>query len=146
VLADSRYKNALKHTEALAAHIREILTDDRTVTSAARKAQYVEALAEFDAQHDAIENNFASDPKQAEALLGALSLNSLARETPVETMYRIILNRNAHGKSKEILKDVSTISVVRDGTGAFVSVGSTSPRGAFIDAASPMHGVALSYS
>ncbi|MDO8523753.1 MAG: hypothetical protein Q7R74_00820 [bacterium] len=147
VIPGSTGKNHLEQTDLLAAEAKKMLRDN--VIPEDRKGAYEAALADFAGKRDEIASLMGSDWKRAAEALSTLPLNALMRETPVETMYRLILTNEARGK--KLLPSTWTWSKRRDSRGGLVCVGRFDEQGAYVYRDYPGYrdghlGVALSRS
>lgn len=90
LLPESTSKNYLEQTELLVQHI-----EKQVFKGAPVPKNYAEAIREFRKEQPKISGLMDEDWQRASQALAGLAITKLARELPVEAMYRLILNDRA---------------------------------------------------
>ena len=116
IIPDSTSKNYLEQTEIIISHIKKEIFQDQPIPPI-----YQEAIDEFESQRSDIAKIIDSDWKSAADKLEKLQITQLARESPVEAMYRLIL-QDQENKEK-LFPSQYTWTLGRDSGGEFVIVG-----------------------
>lgn len=131
VIPDSISKNYLEQTEVLVSHIK-----NEVFKGIELPKEYVEAIEEFE-QRKAMINLFLEkgDNEIAGNHLAELKITSLTRETPVEAMYRFVLQDRTN--KEKSLSSKYTWTSRRDSGGGFVYVGPFDSDGALVRSRQP---------
>lgn len=93
VIHGSNGKNYLEQTEILISHLR-----NEVFMGIELPKQYAEAIEEFEREKELIAECMKKDWKEASHWLASLKITKLTRETPVEVMYRLILQEQTNKK------------------------------------------------
>lgn len=126
LISGSVSKNYLEQTDVLIEHLtKEVFKGVST------PKEYSDAIREFNKERPNIARLMESDWQKASLALVNLKITKLARELPVEVMYRLILNDQVN-KDKP-LPSTYTWTAGRDSGGSLVSVGRFDSDGAGVD-------------
>jgi len=94
VVPDSTNKNYLEQTEILAGYITGTVFKDKDIPE-----EYTEAIKELEEQKEDIAALMETDQKKAAELLVNLKINQLARHTPAEIIYDILVHDQSTGNN-----------------------------------------------
>lgn len=149
---NTTHKNYLDQTETLIEHIRSDVFKDTTLPQ-----PYAQAILEFEQQKAEIarlnfeltrENvaimkidftidTWSDDWKEAALRLSALAITTLTRESPVEVLYRLIVNDCA--RHNKLLPLCCSWTGRRDSDGRFVFVGTFDGDGVYVHSYHPSY-------
>ena len=133
VIPNSTSKNYLQQTDLLIEHLKNLVFRGGTVPL---PKEYEDAIAEYQTKRpeiDALMN--ANKWQDASKILSELVITKLTRETPVEAMYRLILNSKA--RQQKPLPSIYSWTAGRASDGILVYVGSFGGDGADVDGVDP---------
>lgn len=131
IIADSTSKNYLEQTEIIISHIKKEIFQGQPIPPI-----YQKAIDEFESQKSDIAKIIDSDWKSAADKLEKLQITQLARESPVEVMYRLIL-QDQENKEK-LFPSQYTWTFGRTYDGSFVLVGYFVSDGAHVYRLTPV--------
>jgi len=117
VIPDSTSKNYLQQTEIIVNYLKTNVFKDKDLPK-----QYQEAIKEFEEQKDEIQKLIDSDWKTAAEILEGLKITQLTRQTPVETLYDLLIY--FQNNEERLLEDKYTWTRCRSSGGGLVRVGS----------------------
>jgi hypothetical protein len=124
VVPNSASKNYLQQTDLLITHLQ-----DEVFKGGALPKEYADAIAEYKAKKPGIETLMTANKWQdASKILSELAITKLTRETPVEALYRLILNNKA--RQQKPLPSIYSWTSGRDSEGHLVYVGDFDEGGA----------------
>jgi hypothetical protein len=123
VIPDSTSKNYLEQTDQLASYLETAVFKDKPVPEV-----YQEAIREFKTQRSTIKPLIDSGWQKATEILSGLKFNQLVRQTPVATLYDLLLVLQAG--DERLLEDKYTWTSRRASGGRLVVVGYFDSRGA----------------
>ena len=124
VIPNSTSKNYLQQTDLLIEHLKTQVFKDVALPKA-----YADAIAEYETKKTEIQTLMTANKWQdASKILSELSITGLVRETPVEAMYRLILNNKA--RQQKPLPSIYSWTSGRDSVGYLVYVGNSGGDGA----------------
>ena len=130
----STSKSYLEQTDVLVEHL-----EKQVFKGVELPKPYKDAIAEFKRKRAEIEplakSGTDAEWKKGSQMLADLAITKLARELPVEAMYRLILNDQA--RKDKPLPSTYTWTASRDSGGALVLVGSFDGAGASVHGRSP---------
>ncbi|HQU07541.1 MAG: hypothetical protein B7X04_00095 [Parcubacteria group bacterium 21-54-25] len=134
LLPESTSKSYLEQTDVLVEHLQKQVFKGTKLPK-----QYEDAIAEF--KRKRAESGTDSEWKRGSQMLADLAITKLARELPVEAMYRFILNDQAH-KDKP-LPSTYTWTASRTSGGSLVFVGNFDAEGTRVDGNEPRYSHSL---
>ncbi|MEK7604412.1 MAG: MoxR family ATPase [Patescibacteria group bacterium] len=134
LVPDSTSKSYLEQTDVLVEHLEKQIFKGVEVPK-----QYKDAIAEFKRKRAEIEplakSGTDAEWKKGSQMLADLAITKLARELPVEAMYRLILNDQT--RKDKPLPLTYTWTACRASGGSLVDVGCFGDAGAAVDGGSP---------
>ena len=131
VVPNSTSKNYLQQTDLLITHLQ-----DEVFKGGVLPKEYVDAIAEYKAKKPGIETLMTANKWQdASKILSELAITKLTRETPVESLYRLILNNKA--RQQKPLPSIYSWTSGRDSEGRLVYVGLFDEFGAYVNGYAP---------
>lgn len=131
VIPNSTSKNYLQQTDLLIEHLKTQVFKDVALPKA-----YADAIAEYETKKTEIQTLMTANKWQdASKILSELSITGLVRETPVEAMYRLILNNKA--RQQKPLPSIYSWTSGRDSGGILVFVGHFDEDGARVSGSVP---------
>lgn len=125
VVSDSTSKNYLQQTETLVAYLQKEVFEGRSMPQL-----YQEAVAEFLRQRQDLGGLVSNNWQEAAKRLSHLKINQLARQTPVEVLYDLLMN--FQGTSERLLSDKWTWTSRQASDGSLVDVGSFDSDGLYV--------------
>lgn len=129
IIPNSDSKNYHEQTARLAEHVKLSIFDD------ALPPEWREAIDEFYEQKDKLEKLVAEDWQEAAKQLSALKLNKMARHTPVEAIYDLMLRFQNDGQ--RLLENMYTWTNRLSSDGELVDVGRFDSTGAGVSSDRP---------
>lgn len=131
VVPNSTSKNYLEQTEVLVSHIKNDVFKGVDLPK-----EYAEAIAEFEEEKAAIAERMKGDNwKDASQWLTDLKITKLTRETPVEAMYRLVLQERTN--KEKLLSSKYTWTSGRASSSELVIVGDFVSVGADVHSDQP---------
>ncbi len=131
VIPDSTSKNYIQQTEVLISYLKNETFKGRELPK-----EYTDAIVEFEEQKAAIVERIKGDEWQdAAPWLADLAITKLTRESPVEVMYRLILNESVN--KEKLLPSKYTWTSGRGLNGKLVFVGYFASDGANVGSYPP---------
>lgn len=146
LIPDSTSKNYIEQTDVLVGHLQNTVFKGMELPK-----QYADAIAEWKKKRAEIEpfakSGTDSEWKKGSQMLADLAITKLARELPVEAMYRLILNDQA--RKDKPLPSTYTWTTGRGSVGSLVDVGDFGGAGADVGRDGPgarSDGLGVSFS
>ena len=131
VVDNSTDKNYLEQTDLLVDYLKDQLFKDAEIPE-----EFQGAIDEFTAKRSEIETTMESDWQKAAEQLAALKLNQIARRTPAEVAYDLMLHFQNTGE--RLLPDKYDWTNRRHSDGYLVRVGSFKSDGVNVDGCRPV--------
>lgn len=130
VIPNSTSKNYLEQTEVIVSYLKNEVFKGLELPK-----EYAEAIEEFENRKELIATVLKEDWKDAAELLEQLKITHLTRETPVEAMYRLVLQDRTN--KEKLLSSKYTWTSRRDSDGRLVHVGGFDSLGADVRSGRP---------